>query len=71
MMVLAATYQSHLGRLVDKNNLMRLLNRTIYFLGELGHISTTLHADAILLIHVRKCIEDKEQASSSFSSAPC
>jgi len=76
MLVLAATYRSHLGKLVDKANFLRLLDRTINFLSELGAISTTLQADAEILQHVKKIIinderereQSQQQQNSSFSS---
>ncbi|MCJ1383288.1 hypothetical protein MMC17_006401 [Xylographa soralifera] len=51
MLVLAATYRSHLGKLVDKANFLRLLDRTITFLSELSSISSTLEKDAETLRH--------------------
>ncbi|MCJ1295581.1 hypothetical protein MMC34_007144 [Xylographa carneopallida] len=69
MLVLAATYKSHLGRLVDKTNFLRLLDRTIIFLSELSSISSTLEKDAETLKYVRRNIATEEPAaSSSFSS---
>ncbi|MCJ1281742.1 hypothetical protein MMC26_001065 [Xylographa opegraphella] len=69
MLVLAATYRSHLGRLVDRTNFLRLLDRTIVFLSELSSISSTLEKDAETLKYVRRNIATEEPAAtSSFSS---
>ena len=68
MLVLAATYRSHLGKLVEKHNFIRLLDRTIAFLRELAPISTTLETDASILQSVKRIIMTEDQASSSFSS---
>ena len=68
MLVLAATYRSHLGKLVEKHNFIRLLDRTIAFLRELAPISTTLETDASILQNVKLIIVTENQASSSFSS---
>ena len=68
MLVLAATYRSHLGYLVEKHNFIRLLDRTISFLRELGAISPTLETDASILSSVRRTIVNEEPVSSSFSS---
>ena len=69
MLVLAATYRSHLGKLVDKTNFIRLLDRTIVFLSELSSISSTLEKDAEILKFVKRTILMEESvASSSFSS---
>ncbi|MCJ1413767.1 hypothetical protein MMC32_000091 [Xylographa parallela] len=69
MLVLAATYRSYLGKLVDKTNFLRLLDRTIIFLSELSSISSTLEKDAETLKYVRRTIATEEPAaSSSFSS---
>ncbi|KAF7590269.1 hypothetical protein BBP40_003107 [Aspergillus hancockii] len=55
MLVLSATYMSSLSELVDRNELERLLKRTINFLLQSRHISPTLRADARILteIHTR------------------
>ncbi|MCJ1405752.1 hypothetical protein MMC11_008982 [Xylographa trunciseda] len=69
MLVLAATYRSHLGKFVDRTNLLRLLDRTITFLSELSSISSTLEKDAETLKYVRRIIAtDESGANSSFSS---
>ena len=55
MLVLAATYQSrHLSWMVSKDELLKLLCRTIDFLSSLAPISTTLAVDAQLLTHIRE-----------------
>lgn len=70
MLVLAATYRSHLGKLIDKRDFDRLLDRTITFLRELSPISTTLELDATILLHIKKMIvRGEDQASASFTSA--
>ena len=68
MLVLAATYRSHLGRLVEKREFDRLLDRTIAFLRELAPISTTLELDASILMHVKKVINGEDRVWGSFSS---
>ena len=68
MLVLAATYRSHLGKLVEKRDFERLLDRTITFLRELSPISTSLEADASILMHVKKIIHGEDQAFTSFTS---
>jgi hypothetical protein len=52
MLVLSATYMSSLSELVDKNDLERLLRRTIGFLNQSENISPTLHADACILTEI-------------------
>lgn len=49
MLVLSATYMSNLSRLVDADELERLLQRTIKFLAMYKDISPTLMADAQIL----------------------
>uniref|UniRef100_A0A093V4I9 Sterol regulatory element-binding protein ECM22 n=1 Tax=Talaromyces marneffei PM1 TaxID=1077442 RepID=A0A093V4I9_TALMA len=49
MLVLSATYMSNLNRLVDADELERLLQRTIKFLAMYKDISPTLMADAQIL----------------------
>ncbi len=53
MLVLAATYHSHLGKLVDGKKLEQLLDRTIEFLGKHQAISPTLRKDAEILKDVK------------------
>ncbi|KAB8212798.1 hypothetical protein BDV33DRAFT_231553 [Aspergillus novoparasiticus] len=49
MLVLSATYKSSLSELVDRDELERLLKRTINFLLQSCYISPTLRADAQIL----------------------
>lgn len=49
MLVLSATYKSWLGFLVPKDELSRLLTRTIEFLNRLAPISKTCERDAQIL----------------------
>ncbi len=53
MLVLAATYHSHLGKLVDNKQLEQLLDRTIDFLAKHQAISPTLRKDAEILKDVK------------------
>ncbi|GAB1209616.1 hypothetical protein APSETT445_008397 [Aspergillus pseudonomiae] len=52
MLVLSATYMSSLSELVDRNELERLLKRTINFLLQSRYISPTLRADARILTEI-------------------
>jgi hypothetical protein len=52
MLVLSATYMSHLSELVDRNVLDELLRRTISFLLQSRYISPTLRADARILTEI-------------------
>ncbi|OJJ67456.1 hypothetical protein ASPBRDRAFT_343320 [Aspergillus brasiliensis CBS 101740] len=52
MLVLSATYMSSLSELVDRNDLDRLLKRTIRFLLQSREISPTLRADAKILSEI-------------------
>lgn len=68
MLVLAATYISPLGELVDREKLERLFRRTIGFLEQSRDISPTLRTDAEIL---RKCyakIFKEDLAATSFLS---
>jgi hypothetical protein len=66
MLVLSATYTSHLSQLVDREKLRALLDRTVKFLLQSRHISPTLCKDAEILIMIRRKIF--EQHITSFSS---
>ena len=69
MLVLIATQRSWLSHLLDKREVVRLLDRTIRFLSSLAPISTTLAADADILKNLKFYYYTNEpQASSSFSS---
>lgn len=52
MLVLSATYMSSLSELVDRNDLERLLKRTIRFLLQSREISPSLRADAKILSEI-------------------
>ncbi|KAI9045240.1 inositol polyphosphate multikinase [Aspergillus affinis] len=52
ILVLSATYISHLSELIDRNDLERLLRRTINFLLQNGYISPALRADAEILTQI-------------------
>ncbi|KAF9883267.1 hypothetical protein FE257_003787, partial [Aspergillus nanangensis] len=52
MLVLSATYMSNLSELVDRNDLERLLKRTINFLLKSRYISPSLRADARILTEI-------------------
>ncbi|KAE8145200.1 hypothetical protein BDV25DRAFT_133996 [Aspergillus avenaceus] len=52
MLVLSATYMSSLSELVDRNELERLLRRTIKFLLQSRYISPSLRADARILTEI-------------------
>lgn len=67
MLVLAATYKSHLSRLVNRNKLEELLDRTINFLGKYSPISPTLKKDAEILHDIKQQIFG---ANRSFSADP-
>lgn len=56
MLVLAATYRSHLSYLVPFEELQRLLERTITFLRRLRDISKTLEHDCMILEAVNQVI---------------
>jgi hypothetical protein len=66
MLVLSATYMSSLSELVDRNQLQRLLRRTIDFLLRSKNISPSLRADADILTEIYRKIFG-ETPSSSFS----
>jgi hypothetical protein len=66
MLVLSATYTSHLSQLVDREKLRTLLDRTVKFLLQSRHISPTLCKDAEILTMIRRKIF--EQHITSFSS---
>jgi hypothetical protein len=53
MLVLAATYNSHLRKLIKKEKLLNLLDRTIDFLRRHTNISPTLKKDAEILTDVK------------------
>lgn len=68
MLVLAATYISPFSELVARDELEKLLRRTIHFLEKSRAISPTLREDAWIL---RKCyakIYETDAPPSSFSS---
>ena len=70
MLVLAATYRSsnpELSKLVNKQELLRLLDRTIHFLRRLKNISETLKEDSRILEVVRQVVNNGDPLSS-FSS---
>lgn len=52
MLVLSTAYMSHLTDLVNRNELERLLRRTIAFLLRNRNISPTLRADAKILADI-------------------
>ncbi|OJK03368.1 hypothetical protein ASPACDRAFT_49574 [Aspergillus aculeatus ATCC 16872] len=52
MLVLSATYMSSLSELVDRNDLERLMKRTIRFLLQSREISPSLRADAKILSEI-------------------
>ncbi|KAL1967833.1 hypothetical protein VTN77DRAFT_2522 [Rasamsonia byssochlamydoides] len=56
MLVLSATYMSSLSELVDRNELRRLLQRTINFLLKSKNISPSLRADAEILTEIYRKI---------------
>ena len=56
MLLLSTTYMSHLTDLVDRNELERLLRRTIAFLLRNRNISPTLRADAKILAEIYEII---------------
>lgn len=56
MLVLSATYMSGLKELVEKDQLDRLLTRTIGFLAQNENVSPTLRADARILTEVHRII---------------
>ncbi|KAA6413467.1 MAG: hypothetical protein FRX48_03213 [Lasallia pustulata] len=66
MLVLAATYRSHLGYLVPYEELARLLERTITFLRRLRDISKTLEQDCMILEAVNQVVN--QGPTQSFSS---
>ncbi|OJJ51851.1 hypothetical protein ASPSYDRAFT_63108 [Aspergillus sydowii CBS 593.65] len=59
MLVLSTVYMSHLTDLVDRNELERLLRRTIAFLLQNRNISPTLRADAKILADIYEKIFDE------------
>ena len=69
MLVLAATQRSHLSKLVEKHNIVGLLERTIEFLRRLKQISETLWEDARILECVAQVVRNDGPPSSSFSSS--
>ena len=52
MLVLSAAYMSNISELVDRDELERLLKRTINFLLRSRYISPTLRADARILTEI-------------------
>lgn len=66
MLVLSATYMSNLSELVDRNDLERLLKRTIEFLLQSRYISPSLRADARILTEIYEKIFG--EPAGSFSS---
>lgn len=64
ILVLAATFMSdHLAWLIQKDELLRLLNRTVNFLSSLEPISTTLAEDVRILKGVRNQVEGSSRSS--------
>lgn len=61
MLVLSATYQSHLRNYISKEDLLPLLNRTIHFLNSLAPLSTTLAQDVRILIDVKEGITEVQE----------
>lgn len=73
MLVLAATYKSKsLHKLVPRDKLERLFDRTIKFLHSLGPISSTLETDSQILALLREDVLKREamhgREGTSFSS---
>ena len=67
MLVLVATLQSHLGYLLDRHDVIRLLDRTIKFLSSLQPISGTLAMDALILTAIRQQYFSEELGTVYFS----
>ena len=65
MLVLSATYNSYLRKLVNRKDLEILLDRTIAFLGKHSAISPTLKKDAYILEDIKATIFP---SSRSFSA---
>ncbi|KAJ5964697.1 uncharacterized protein N7479_004573 [Penicillium vulpinum] len=74
MLVLSATYMSSLKELVEKDQLERLLTRTIGFLVQSANISPTLRADARILTEIHNKIfnpdRNKMQTAGMSSHTP-
>jgi hypothetical protein len=71
MLVLAATYKSHLTKLVKRDKLEELLDRTYNFLGKYSPISPTLKKDAEILHDIKQQIFGPDQnPNRSFSADP-
>ena len=73
MLVLAATYKSKsLHKLVPRDQLEHLFNRTIKFLHSLGPISATLEKDSKILARLKEDVLKRDAAhgreGTSFSS---
>ena len=68
MLVIAAVLQSHLSWLIEKREVIKLLDRTINFLRSLAPISTTLGTDANLLETIKAKIDPRPTMHTSFSS---
>lgn len=64
MLVLSATYMSNISRLVDADELERLLQCTIKFLAMYKDISPTLMADAQILSRIYYKIFKKPRQTS-------
>ena len=67
MLVLAATYNSRLGNLVEKPRLADLLDRTIKFPEKHSAISPTLRKDAEILTDVKTKLFDNKTTNNSAS----
>lgn len=68
-MVLATTYMSkNLGSLVQKNDLVRLFDRTIKFLRDHRNISATLEQDARILEMIRRVVFSEGEHGHSLPS---
>jgi hypothetical protein len=67
MLVLAATYNSRLGNLVEKPRLADLLDCIIKFLGKHSAISPTLRKDAEILTDVKTKLFDNKTTNNSGS----
>lgn len=73
MLVLAATYKSKsLHKLVPRESLEKLFNRTIKFLHSLGPISATLEKDSRILARLKEDVLKRDaprgREGTSFSS---
>jgi hypothetical protein len=67
MLVLAATYNSRLGNLVEKPRLADLLDRTLKLLGKHSAISPTLRKDAEILTDVKTKLFDNKTTNNGGS----